>query len=92
MATDYQTFYASFEKMDDAQKEKMLREAVAFVQLSPEEVDAVLCFATDKNGIAYTDVNKGNLTPDELFEIIVAVGMEISKIKIELVSSDEKKK
>jgi hypothetical protein len=37
-------------------------------------------------------VNIKNLTPDEIFEIVVAVGMEFSRIKIELISEAEKKK
>lgn len=92
MGEDYQTFFASFKTKTDAEKETALREAAAFVQLSPEEVEALVSFATDKNGIPYSAVNQGNLTPDELFEVIIAVCMEIGRIKIELVSEDEKKK
>lgn len=92
MSQDYQTFYASFGAMSDGEKETKLREAVAFVQLAPEEVDALIGFCSDKNGVPYSDVNKGNLTVDEIFECIVAVCMEIGRIKIDLVSDDEKKK
>ncbi len=92
MSEDYQTFFASFSKKSDQEKERNLREAAAFVQLSPDEVAAMVSFATDANGIAYTEINQGNLKPDELFEIIVAVCMEIGRIKIDLVSEDEKKK
>jgi len=92
MSQDYQTFYSSFGAMRDSEKETKLREAVAFVQLAPEEVDALIGFCSDKNGVPYSDVNKGNLTVDEIFECIVAVCMEIGRIKIDLVSDDEKKK
>lgn len=88
----YEEFYESFKSQTDAQKEALLREAVAFVQLSEEEVDAVVCFATDANGVPYTAVNKGNLGPDELVDVIVSVCMEIGQIKIDLVSEAEKKK
>jgi hypothetical protein len=92
MTQDYQTFFASFEDKSDAEKEAALRQAAAFVELSPDEIDAIASFATDANGVPYSHANIKNLGPDELFEIVVAVCMEIVKIKIDLVSSDEKKK
>lgn len=89
---DYVSFFAAFKTKTDAEKEDALRQAAAFVQLSPEEVEALVSFATDSNGIPYSSVNQGNLGPEELFEIIIAVCMEIGRIKIELVSAEEKKK
>lgn len=89
---DYVSFFASFKEKDDGAKEDALRQSIAFVQLSTEEVEAVVSFATDSNGIPYAASNIKNLKPDELFEIIVAVCMEIGRIKVELVSEEEKKK
>lgn len=88
----YEEFYEGFAIRSDAEKEKFLREAVLFVPLQSEEVDALIAFCTDANGIAYQEANIKNLGPDELIECIVAVCMEIGRIKIELVSQDEKKK
>jgi hypothetical protein len=87
----YPTFYARLAQMSDAEKEKIIREAAVFVQLAEDEVNALISFATDKNGVAYSDVNVKNLNAGELHEIIVAVCMEIGRIKIELVSEQEKK-
>lgn len=89
---DYETFYEGFSHRSEAEKERLLKEAVLFVPLQSEEVEAIIAFATDKNGIPYSEVNQKNMTPDELVECIVAVCMEIGKIKIELLSNDEKKK
>lgn len=89
---DYVSFFESFKTKTDGEKEEALRQAVAFVQLSPEEVEAIVSFATDANGIPYSKVNLAQLKPDELFEIIIAVCMEVGRIKIELVSEEEKKK
>lgn len=91
-AEPYDEFYANFADKTDAEKEKFLREAVIFVPLQPEEVEALVAFATDKNEIPYSAVNLKNLGPDELVECIVSVCMEIGRIKIELVSESEKKK
>ena len=92
MAEDYVTFFAKFKDKTAAEKETSLREALAFVQLSSEEVEALCSFATDRNGIAYGASNIANLKPDELFETIVAVCMEIGRIEIKLVTEEEKKK
>lgn len=89
---DYATFFEGFKEKTDGEKETFLREAVAFVELTEEEVNALVGFCSDKNGVPYGDTNKGNLTIDELHEVIVMVCMEIGKIKIDLVSEDEKKK
>ncbi len=87
----YETFYASFNDKTEAEKEKLLREAVVFVQLGEDEVSALVSFCTDKNGIPYNATNVGNLSPAELHAIIVAVCMEIGRIRIELVTEEEKK-
>ena len=88
----YESFYASFGEKTDAEKETLLREAAVFVQLAEDEVQALISFATDKNGVPYSAVNLKNLTASELHEIIVAVCMEIGRIKIDLVTEAEKKK
>lgn len=88
---DYETFYASFKDKTEDAKEKLIREAAVFVQLQQDEVEAIVSFATDGNGIPYTAVNVKNLDAGQLHEIIVAVCMEIGRIRIELVSESEKK-
>lgn len=88
---DYETFYSSFGEKSETEKEKLLKEAVMFVQLGQDEVEAIVSFASDKNGIPYQAANVKNLSLSEMFGIIVAVCMEIGKIKIELVTEAEKK-
>lgn len=92
VAVDYTEFYESFRDMSDERKEAKLRQALVFVNLSAEEVGALISFATDPNGVPYRAENKDNLTPEEIFEICVAVCMEIGRIKIDLVSEAEQKK
>lgn len=88
---DYVTFHESLKEKTEAQKETFLREAVAFVQLATDELEAIVSFSTDANGIPLSAMNIKNMTPADLHEIIVAVCMEITRIKIDLVSDDEKK-
>lgn len=92
MSQSYETFHEGFKDMDDGEKETFLRQAVAFVQLEQDEVEALLGFACDKNGVPYSSANVKNLSPVELHETIVAVCMEIGRIRIDLVSESEKKK
>jgi flagellar motor switch/type III secretory pathway protein FliN len=91
IAEDYETFYARFQDKEDSDKERFLREAAVFVQLSQDEVESLVSFATDRNNIPYSQTNLKNLNMDEIHDIIVAVCMEIGRIKIELVTEDEKK-
>lgn len=91
-AQSYETFYEGFKDKSEGEKETFLREAVIFVTLEQDEVEALICFACDKNKVPYTSVNLKNLGPEELHAIIVAVCMEIGRIKIDIVSESEKKK
>jgi hypothetical protein len=72
-------------------QEKLIREAVMFVELQKEEVEALVCFCADKNGVPFSAENIKSLGPQDLVEIVVAVCLEISKIKINFVSESEKK-
>lgn len=88
----YEAFFAAFDQKSEADKEAMLREAVVFVQLERDEVEALVGFAADKHGVEYGPVNLGNLAPNQIHEIIVAVCMEIGRMKVSLVTPAEKKK
>lgn len=92
LTESYESFYTRLNEMSPADQEKMIREAAFFVELRKEEVEALVCFCRDKNGIQYSPINIGNLGPNELIDAIVSVCVEISKFKIDLVSEDEKKK
>lgn len=92
ISESYESFFESFKEKSDDEKETLLREAAVFVALEKDEIESLVCFCTDKNGIPYTSANIDNLSPLELHEIIVAVCLEIGKIKINLVSDSEKKK
>lgn len=88
----YENFYARIAEMPSSDQEKMIREAVLFVELDKDEVESALTFVTDVNGIPYRAENIKNLGPKEIFEAIVAVAMKVAVIKIDLVSESEKKK
>lgn len=91
MGETYEDFYAKVALMDLDSQEKLIKEAALFVELQQDEVSALMSFATDANGVPYSPENMKNLKPDELINIIVAVCLEISKIKIDFVSESEKK-
>ncbi len=88
----YENFFARVTVMPAADQEKLIREAALFVNLERDEVEALVCFVSDPNGIPYTAENVKNLGPDQLFEVIVQVCLAISKIKIDFVTETEKKK
>jgi hypothetical protein len=92
MSESYESFFAKIDAMPPEDQEKMIREAVLFVELQKDEVEAMASFCVDANGVSYSAQNMNNLSPTDLIEIIVAVCKEISKIKINFVSEAEKKK
>lgn len=87
----YEEFYSRVSEMPPSDQEKLIREAALFVELQKEEIEAIACFCTDRNGVPFSPENIKNLSPKEIVEMIVAVSMEIAKIKIDLVSDAEKK-
>ncbi len=91
MAESYEDFFERIERMDETDQEKMIREAALFVELQKDEVEALVCFCQDANGVPYTAENVKNLGPDQLIDCIVAVCMAISRINISIISESEKK-
>jgi hypothetical protein len=87
----YVEFFEGFRTKTDAEKETMIRQAVAFVPLNDDEIEALISFTTDRNGVPFGKSNVNNLSVEELHSAIVAVCMEIGKIKIDLVTEEEKK-
>jgi hypothetical protein len=90
-AEQYEEFFARVSDMPAADQEKLIREAAIFVQLQPDEVEALIGFCKDPNGVSYRAENINSLGPKEFVDCIVAVCMEIAKIKVNLVSETEKK-
>lgn len=91
MGETYEEFLDRVDQMDAASKKKIIREAALFVALDDEETKIILSFCADSNGVPYSAENIKNLTPKDIFEAIVSVCLEVSKIKIDLVTEAEKK-
>ena len=87
----YEKFFESFRTKSEAEREKFLREAVAFVPLDEAEILAFCSFGKDRNGIPYSRENVGNLGIEEMNELIVRVCMEIGRLKVDFVTESEKK-
>lgn len=92
MGETYEDFLGRIQAMPFDDQMKMIREAAMLVPLEKEEVEAIVCFCADKNGVPYEAANIKTLSPGDLVEIIVAVCGEIAKMKIDFVSENEKKK
>lgn len=92
MKYSYEEFCDIIEKMSPEDQLKTITQAAKMVTLDEDEVNALVCFCTDKNGIPYTNENKKNLTGSDIVEIVVTVCMAILKdIHIDLVTPEEKK-
>jgi hypothetical protein len=85
-------FFALVEAMSPEDKVTLLTNGARIVELDPNEVKALVCFCTDKNGIPYQEANIKTLGPSDLVEVIVTVCFEIMQnINIDLITPAEKK-
>lgn len=91
MSESYEDFFKKVSLMSPRDQETVIREAALFVELQRDEVEALVGFCADANGVPYSAENLKSLKPDELINIIVAVCLELAKIKINLVTEAEKK-
>lgn len=91
MGKTYEEFSQMISEMSQVDQLSMLKTAAKFVPLEKEELEALLGFCTDTNGIPYGPENIENLTPDEIVDIIVTVCGEIGKFKVNFISETEKK-
>lgn len=78
----YLEFLDRFSKMDDEEKQKVFKIGATFADLKPNEVEAVLCFAKDKNGVPYGKCNIGTLGINEFYELISEICLAVVNIKL----------
>lgn len=88
---ELEKFFEHLGDMDDAEKEKCVREALLITPLSKEDIELVSVFCSDANGVSFKQENMRKLSPSQVHDILAKVFMEITKIKINLLSEDEKK-
>lgn len=79
------------DELDEEAKEKLLRKILVTIPTQDEEIYVLAGFVTDKHGVPYSKVNIDNLGPGEIVEILVAVCMALSKIKVTMLTDEEKK-
>lgn len=91
MGEPYEKFFARVGAMPIEDQYRMIREAAAFVELSQEEVEALVGFTSDPNGIPYGPPQLKTMKPGQILDLVCAVCLEIAKMKIDLVSEAEKK-
>ena len=84
-------FFHDIEQLPVDDRKKIVREAALMVTLERDEVNALLKFAADKNGVPFTRENTGDLGPGEFMEIIIAVAQEIAALEPNFLSASEKK-
>lgn len=85
-------FLEMIDNMPESDQEKVLKEAILFVGIESKEIPLLSRFATDDNGVPYTNENMKSLKPNEIHAIILAVCKELVKaLDITFISDSEKK-
>lgn len=88
----YEEFLDEMHALDDDGLRKKIRLALHFVELDKDSVHALMGFATDANGIAYSASNIRTLSPDQAIEAMVEVCLVVARMKITIVTEEEKKR
>lgn len=91
MLEDYDSFMKRVTELPEEKQKAILLQAARHIELDRGEVEALVGFCADPNGIPYRAESLKSLSPDKIVEMIVAVAFEISKIKIDIISDTEKK-
>lgn len=88
----FEEFFESFGVISEEEKEKIIRTAILFVKVEHWEIEAMASFVPDKKGAPYSAASLKNMPMSQLIEIVVAVCKEMGKLKVSILSEDEKKK
>jgi hypothetical protein len=91
MGKSLEEFLSMIEEMPVADRKKIVREAVLVVTLERDEINSLMKFAADTNGVPFTQENTAKLSPKEFIEILDAVVQEIAAMEINFLTSAEKK-
>lgn len=91
MGKTLEEFFDSIEAMPVEDRKKIVRQAVLMVTLDGGEINSLLKFATDKNGVRFSHENTAGLEPGQFMEIIHAVTQAIAALEPNFLSASEKK-
>lgn len=87
----YEQFYSMLDLLSPEEQERKIREAALFVNLEKDELESLVCFCADSNGVPFGPANLKSLSPDQILELVVTASMEFAKIKVNFLSEAEKK-
>jgi len=91
MGKTLEEFFDHVEQMPVEDRQKIVRQAVLMVTLERDEINALIKFAADKNGVPFTRENTSSLDPNDFMEIIHAVTQAIAALEPNFLSASEKK-
>ena len=91
MGQTLEEFFDHIEAMPVEDRKKIVREAVLMVTLDQGELNSLMKFAADKNGVRFSNENTAALSPSEFMEIIQAVAQAIAALEPNFLSVREKK-
>ena len=87
----YDGFLAELSGKSDDERKKFFISGLNFVTLDEEDIEAVLRFCTDTNGVPLCRANTKTMAAQDIISNMSDVFVEISKINVNLVTGDEKK-
>jgi hypothetical protein len=87
----YRLFLDELDQKDDTEKRKFFIDGLRFVPLEESDIEAVIRFVTDENGVPLSKSNTRLMSSSEIIEAMTDVFLEISRINVSIVTEGEKK-
>ena len=87
----YEAFLGELHEKEDQERKKFFVSGLRFVPLEDSDIEAVLKFCLDSNGVPLCRANTKSMAAQTIIEHMADVFVEISKINVDLVTDEEKK-
>lgn len=84
-------FFGKIEQMNQDDRKKIVRQSVIMVTLDRDELNSLVRFAADPNGVPYSQENLAKMDPNQIMEILHAVTQELAALEPHFLSASEKK-
>ena len=87
----YHAFLDEMNSKTEDEKREYFRTGLNFVPLEESDIEAVIRFCEDANGIPLTKNSVRGMSSVDIINLMVEVFLEIAKLNVNLVTKDEKK-
>jgi len=82
MGKTYDNYFEEIMNLDREDQAQVLTDAIQFVELKDEEIQSILSFVQDKNGVQIDKSNIDNYNPAEIMDMVLTVCLQVFDIDV----------